>query len=63
VQAFVRAGLSASGKEAKRLIVDGGAKLNDAAISDTSLMIAPDMLRDSVKLSAGKKRHAILRLN
>ena len=63
VQAFVRAGLSASGKEAKRLIADGGAKLNDAAISDTSLMIAPDMLRDSVKLSAGKKRHAILRLN
>jgi tyrosyl-tRNA synthetase len=31
VQLFVRAGLAKSGKDAKRLIAEGGARLNDAA--------------------------------
>ncbi len=57
-QLFVRAGLAASGKEAKRLITEGGARLNDAAVSDPALMVDAALLADPVKLSAGRKRHA-----
>ena len=62
VQIFVKAGLAGSGKEAKRLISDSGAKLNDAALSDAGLMITADMLTSPIKLSAGKKRHALVQL-
>tara|TARA_R110002167_G_scaffold146841_1_gene338474 strand:+ start:32043 stop:33338 length:1296 start_codon:yes stop_codon:yes gene_type:complete len=62
VQIIVKAGLAGSGKEAKRLIADNGAKLNDAALSDAGLMITADMLASPIKLSAGKKRHALVQL-
>lgn len=61
-QILVRSGLAASGKEAKRLIADNGARLNDAALTDAGLMVTPDMLARPMKLSAGKKRHALVRL-
>ncbi|SHE44373.1 tyrosyl-tRNA synthetase [Loktanella atrilutea] len=61
-QILVRSGLAASGKEAKRLIADNGARLNDAALTDAGLMVTPDMLAQPMKLSAGKKRHALVRL-
>lgn len=62
VQLFVKAGLAGSGKEAKRLIADRGAKLNDIAITDAGQMITAEVLRGEVKLSAGKKRHALAKL-
>jgi tyrosyl-tRNA synthetase len=62
VQLFVKSGLSGSGKDAKRLIADGGAKLDDVAVMDASLMVSADQLRTSVKLSAGKKRHAVAKI-
>ena len=62
VQVIVRAGLAASGKEAKRLIADNGARLNDEGLTDAGLMVTRDMLAQPVKLSAGKKRHALVRL-
>ncbi|MEM8787957.1 MAG: tyrosine--tRNA ligase [Pseudomonadota bacterium] len=62
VQLFVRAGLAASGKEAKRLIADGGARLQDAPVSDSGLMVPRDTVAGTVKLSAGKKRHALVTL-
>ncbi len=62
-QLFVRAGLSKSGKEAKRLVADGGAKLDDAAVSDAGTMLtAADFADGPRKLSAGKKRHALVRV-
>ncbi len=61
VQLLVRSGLSKSGKDAKRLIADGGAKLNDATISDAGLMVSHEAIAGTVKLSAGKKRHALVR--
>ncbi len=62
-QLFVRAGLAKSGKDAKRLISEGGAKLDDAPITDPGLMIMPDSFSGGdLKLSAGKKRHALARL-
>ncbi len=61
-QLFVRAGLAGSGKEAKRLIAEGGARLDDEAVSDAGLRLPEARFVSPVKLSAGKKRHAIARL-
>ena len=63
VQLFVKAGLAKSGKEAKRLIAEGGAKLDDEAVTDPSAMIPLQRLEQGqIKLSAGKKRHALAKL-
>ncbi len=64
VQLFVRAGLAGSGKEAKRLFKEGGARLNDAALTDAAMMLdAGAFAGGPVKLSAGRKRHALVRLD
>jgi tyrosyl-tRNA synthetase len=60
VQLFVRAGLSASGKDAKRLIAEGGARMNDDMIADTGLRLHAGDFADPVKLTAGRKRHALV---
>jgi tyrosyl-tRNA synthetase len=60
---FRRAGLAASNGEARRLIKGSGGRLNDAAISDENRRITlGDLTGDGyIKLSAGKKRHALVR--
>ncbi|MBB3710875.1 tyrosyl-tRNA synthetase [Limimaricola variabilis] len=62
VQLLVRSGLAGSGKEAKRLIADNGARLDDAPLTDAGLVIDRAALTAPIKLSAGKKRHALVRL-
>jgi len=62
VQAIVRAGLAKSGKEAKRLIAENGARMDDAPLTDAGLMLDAGALSSPVKLSAGKKRHALVQL-
>ena len=62
VQLIVRSGLAATGKEAKRLIADQGARLNDAPLTDAGLMLDAAALATPVKLSAGRKRHALVTL-
>jgi tyrosyl-tRNA synthetase len=62
VQLIVRAGLAASGKEAKRLIADNGARIDDAPLTDPGLMLDAARLATPVKLSAGRKRHALVTL-
>ncbi len=62
VQLIVRAGLAASGKEAKRLISDNGARLDDAPLTEAGLMIDRAALTAPIKLSAGMTRHALVRL-
>ncbi len=62
VQLFVRAGLAASGKDAKRLISEGGARLNDEIVTDAALRLGAGDLAEPVKLTAGKKRHALVTL-
>ena len=61
---FTEAGLTDSNGAARRLIKGGGARLNDAQISDETMTVtAEDFGSDGVmKLSAGKKRHALVRL-
>lgn len=63
VQLLVRAGLAQSGKAAKRLIAENGARLDDAPLTDTGLVLEASALAQPVKLSAGKKRHALVRVD
>ncbi len=63
VQLIVRAGLAKSGKEAKRLIAEGGARLNDALVEDAGLILDAGTLAVPAKLSAGRKRHALVKLS
>ena len=62
VQLIVKSGLAGSGKEAKRLISENGARLNDEPITDAGMMIDAAALATPMKLSAGKKRHALVQL-
>jgi len=62
VQLIVKSGLAGSGKEAKRLIAENGAKLDDAPLTNAGLMIDAAALSSPIKLSAGKKRHALVQL-
>ncbi|PJK29468.1 tyrosine--tRNA ligase [Minwuia thermotolerans] len=63
LDALVRAGLAKSNSEARKLIQNGGARLNDRRIDDFRLSISQaDLVSDgAAKLSAGKKRHVLLR--
>jgi tyrosyl-tRNA synthetase len=61
-QLIVRSGLAKTGKEAKRLIADNGARIDDAPLTDAGLMLDAAALASPVKLSAGKKRHALVKL-
>ncbi len=60
IQLITRTGLAGSGKEAKRLIAENGARLNDAPLTDAGLIISATDLVNPIKLSAGKKRHALV---
>ncbi len=60
---FSRAGLAASNGEARRLIRGGGARVNDAVIDNESRAVWLDDLgpNGTIKLSAGRKRHVLVR--
>jgi len=60
---FVRAGLAASNSEARRLIKGGGARINDVAIKGETQPVSLADLdpQGLIKLSAGRKRHALVR--
>ena len=62
VQLIVRSGLAKTGKEAKRLIAENGARLDDAPLTDAGLMLDAGALSSPIKLSAGKKRHALVQM-
>ena len=62
VQLILRAGLAKSGKEAKRLIAEGGARMNDEPVEDAGMILNAGHLAVPVKLSAGRKRHALVKL-
>lgn len=59
VEVLVKAGMASSKGEARRLIEGGGAKINDVAICSASELVRST--GDDIKLSAGKKRHAIIK--
>ncbi|MEZ0225862.1 MAG: tyrosine--tRNA ligase [Alphaproteobacteria bacterium] len=59
---FKDAGLAASGGEARRLIAGGGARVNDEKVDNDQRMITLSDLNSekTIKLSAGKKKHALV---
>lgn len=63
MDAFKAAGFAKSNGEYRRLIKQGGAKLNDVAVTDEAAVItAADLTHDgAAKISAGKKRHALVK--
>jgi len=64
IAALVKVGFAKSNGEARRLIRGGGARLNDVAISDEDhLLSSADFSDGCAKISAGKKRHALLVLS
>jgi tyrosyl-tRNA synthetase len=63
VQLLVKTGLAGSGKDARRLIAEGGARLDDAPLTDPGLHLDAVALAGGIKLSAGRKRHALVRVN
>jgi tyrosyl-tRNA synthetase len=60
---FVRAGLTRTNSEARQLIRGGGARLNDVVIATETQPVSLADLDDGgvIKLSAGRKRHALVR--
>ena len=60
--ACTAAGLSKSNGEARRLIEQGAIRVNDALVSDPNAKVSmADMQDGAIKLSAGKKRHALVK--
>ena len=61
--AMVRAGLAASNGEARRAVKSGAVRVNDEKISDERLTLTTAHLNDEgvIKLSFGKKRHALIK--
>jgi len=60
---MTRAGLTQSNGEARRLIKGGGARMNDARIENDTVTVSLADVNDQgvIKLSAGRKRHALVR--
>ncbi|MBM3599331.1 MAG: tyrosine--tRNA ligase [Alphaproteobacteria bacterium] len=61
---FHQTGLAASLGDARRLVRGGGARINDQAVTDEKRMVTlADLTAEGlIKLSAGRKRHALVRL-
>jgi tyrosyl-tRNA synthetase len=63
VELLVKAGLTSSRSEARRLIKAGGVKLNDLKVEDEFHVIQKnefDRNQGRLKLSSGKKKHVVL---
>lgn len=64
IDLLVETGLASSKSEARRLIKNGGARSNDNQIADAADSATEADLTDDgyIKLSAGKKRHALVKV-
>jgi tyrosyl-tRNA synthetase len=62
--ALAKAGLVASNGEGKRAIAQKAASVNDVLVTDeTAALSAADLVDGAIKLSLGKKRHALLKVS
>ena len=63
IDLLVASSLAPSKGEARRLIRGGGARVNDTAITDEAAAISTaDAANGTIKLSAGRKKHALVRV-
>jgi tyrosyl-tRNA synthetase len=56
--ALTTLGFTPSNKEAKRKIAEGAVRLDDVPVTDAGLML--NAVHEPLKLSLGKKKHALL---
>ena len=61
-QLLVQTGITASGKEAKRLIAEGGLRLNNQGVSDPQMVVDAALIGDGLKVSVGKKKHRMVQV-
>jgi len=62
IELLFLAGLAASNSEGRRLVRGGGVRLNDERVDDETLLVDAGALRGGqIKLSAGRKRHVLVR--
>jgi tyrosyl-tRNA synthetase len=55
-------GLVSSTSEARRLIQNGGIRVNDVVITDVAHIVKKDDIRDGlIKLSIGRKKHILVK--
>ncbi len=59
LNALVNIGFCASKGEAKRMVAGGGARIDDEPVKDAGSVIV--IAGDDIKISAGKKKHGLLR--
>ncbi|MCP1242829.1 tyrosine--tRNA ligase [Acetobacter lambici] len=60
---LVEAGLAKTNGEARRLVRGGGARLNNAVITDENrLIMEHDSVDGAIRLSAGKKHHVLVKV-
>ena len=63
VEALVKTSLAPSKKQAKRLISEGGVRINDSPEKNPSrILVQEDFIEDSLRITVGRKRHAIITL-
>ncbi|RCW89023.1 tyrosine--tRNA ligase [Paracoccus lutimaris] len=62
VQLLTQTGITASGKEAKRLIAEGGLRLNNEPVSDPQFAVDAALIGDGLKVSVGKKKHRMVQV-
>ena len=62
LSAFVQAGLAKSNSEVRKLIRGGGVRIDDAPVRDEKALLTLDQFGsgEPLKLSVGKKKHALL---
>ncbi|NBJ09764.1 tyrosine--tRNA ligase [Microvirga arsenatis] len=63
-QLLVHAGLSTSRSDARRLVLNQGARLNGTLVQDADFRISAEDLADgALKLTAGRKRHVLVHVS
>ncbi|MFL2805948.1 MAG: tyrosine--tRNA ligase [Paracoccaceae bacterium] len=62
-KALVLIGFCNSNKEAKRLISENGARVNDEIINNIEYSLKIDDFNEPLKISAGKKRHVLVTID
>jgi tyrosyl-tRNA synthetase len=64
LSAFVQAGLAASNGEVRRQVRGKAIRVNDEIVEDETMKLTADRLNDDglIKLSVGRKRHALLKV-
>ncbi len=61
IKLFLKSGLASSSKQIKRLISEGSAKVDGVSIKDNNSRLSDLEFKGALKLSIGKKRHALIK--